>query len=201
MSWEEVFKIIFSALAAVGGAGAIILALSSWLGNILANRLIESLRKEYRKEIENYRSQLEILRTTTLRYSGEQFNLYNKLWHSLCNLKSAADLLWEEAIDSNLRSFSEQLRKSLDEVEKSYLFIEGGHYKELSELLNEFKNYEIGKKKLVQLYMRGSSGQQQVDPDEIWQLVEHNRKRKQRYEQLVTEIGDNLKKQLRGGEN
>lgn len=197
MNWEEVFKIIFSALVSVGGAGVIILALSSWLGKIWSNRLIESVKKEYQKEIESYRNQLEILRTTTLRYLGEQFNLYNKLWHSLCDLKSAAGLLWEEAIKSNLRSFSMQLKKTSDEAEKSYLFIEDSHYKELSKLLNEFKNYKIGKEKLVQIYTRDSI--QYVNHYEIQQLVGQNREKKQKYEQLIKEIGDDLKKQLRGG--
>ncbi|MCS4541762.1 MAG: hypothetical protein HY929_05520, partial [Euryarchaeota archaeon] len=98
------------------------------------------------------------------------------------------------------RSFSQQLKKTIDEVEKSYLFIEENHYQELSRLLNDFKNYEIGKKRLVQLYMRRSSIQQ-VDRYEIQQLVEQNSEGKQRYEQLVKEIGDNLKNQIRGGNN
>ena len=102
MNWGDAFKIIASALASTGVGGAIILGLSSWLGKVWANRLIESIKKVYQKEIESYRTQLEILKTTALRYSGEQFNLYNKLWHSLCDLRSAADVLWERAICSGV---------------------------------------------------------------------------------------------------
>ena len=141
-----------------------------------------------------------MLKETTLRYSGRQFELYNQLWHSLCDLKSMADALWEEANVQNLRGFSRQLKKTIDEVEKSYLFIEENHYQELSDLLNEFKNYEINKRKLVQLCM-GRRSNPQVDPHEIQQLVEQNREGKQRYEQLVKEIGTNLKKQIRDGNN
>ena len=64
-------------------------------------------------------------------------------------------MLWTTANKQNLRKFSQQLKNTIDEVERSYLFIEDNHYTELSELLREFKNYEIGKKKLVQLYMGG----------------------------------------------
>ena len=200
MNWEGTFKVIFSALASVGGAGVIVLALSSWLGKVWASRLIESVRKEYQKEIESHRSQLEIFRTTTLRYSGEQFSLYNKLWHSLCELKSAAESLWAEAAESNLRSFSTQLRITSDELEKSYVFIEDSHYKDLSRLLNAFKNYEIGKKKLVEIYMIRNFGRR-VTRYDIQELVDANRGRKQKYEQLAKKIGDDLKKQLRGRKN
>ncbi len=200
MSWNEIFQIISGVIISVGGAGVIIWKLSSYLGEIWAKKHLESIKKEYQKEIEDYKSHLDMLKETTLRYSGRQFELYNQLWHSLYDLKSMADALWEEANEQNLRRFSQQLKKTMDEVEKSYLFIEENHYQELLELLNEFKNYEIEKKRLVQLYMRRSY-KQQVDPYEIKQLVEQNREGKQRYEQLVKEIGDNLKNQIRGGNN
>lgn len=200
MSWNEIFQIISGVIISVGGAGVIIWKLSSYLGEMWAKKHLESIKKEYQKEIEDYKSHLDMLKETTLRYSGRQFELYNQLWHSLFDLKLMADALWEEANEQNLRCFSQQLKKTMNEVEKSYLFIEENHYQELSELLNEFKNYEIGKKRLVQLYMRRSY-RQQVDRYEIQQLVEQNREGKQRYEQLVKEIGDNLKNQIRGGNN
>jgi len=140
-----------------------------------------------------------MIKETALRYSGQQFELYSKLWYSLCDLKSTADMLWTTANKQNLRKFSQQLKNTIDEVEKSYLFIEDNHYTELSELLREFKNYEIEKKKLVQLYMGAGSREQQVNDDEIRRLIEHNRENKERYELLVKEIGDNLKRQIRGG--
>lgn len=199
MNWNEFFQIISGVIISVGGAGAIIWKLSSYLGEIWAKRHLESIKKEYQKEIETYKTQLNMIKETALRYSGQQFELYSKLWHSLCDLKSTADMLWTTANEENLRKFSQQLKNTIDEVEKSYLFLEESHYTELSELLDTFKNYEIGKKKLVQLYMGVGSREQQVNDYEIRELIEHNRERKQRYELLVKEIGDNLKKQIRGG--
>jgi len=155
MNWNEIFQIISGVIISVGGAGAIIWKLSSYLGEIWAKRHLESIKKEYQKEIETYKTQLNMIKETALRYSGQQFELYSKLWHSLCDLKSTADMLWTTANKQNLRKFSQQLKNTIDEVERSYLFIEDNHYTELSELLREFKNYEIGKKKLVQLYMGG----------------------------------------------
>ena len=200
MNWNEIFQIVSGVIISIGGAGAIIWKLSSYFGEIWAKKYLESIKKEYQKEIESYKTHLDMLKETSLRYSGRQFELYNRLWHSLYALKSTADMLWEKANEQNLKKFSQQLKETIDEVEKSYLFIEGNHYKELLKLLNEFKDYEIGKKRLVQLYMKRSY-RQQVDRYEIQQLVEQNRGRKQRYEQLVKEIGDNLKKQIKGVSN
>jgi hypothetical protein len=193
---NEIIQNILGILVSVGGTGAIFWELSSYLGKIWAEKHLESIKKEYQKEIEEYRTRLNIYEKTVLLYSGQQFELYSKLWHSLYDLKLVADTLWEKADNKNLREFSKQLKNTIDEVEKSYLFIEPSHYEELSNLLDEFKNYEFGKKKLIQL--RAGHRPQRVDDKEIQQLIENNRGKKQQYEQLIKEIRDNLKKQLRG---
>ena len=198
MSWNEIFQIISGVIISVGGAGFVIWKLSSYFGEIWAKKHLESIKKKYQKEIEAYKTKLDTIKETTLRYSGKQFELYNKLWKSLCRLKSTADMLWREANEQNLRIFSQQLKKTMEEVEKSFLFIEDSHYKELSKLFEEFKNYSIGKKKLIELYMSKRSEQQKIDHDEILKLIKNNRRRKQRYDKLVKKIGNNLKKQLKG---
>jgi len=107
MTWEDVFRLILAALASVGGAGAIILWLSTWLGKIWAASIIESLRQGDRIELENIKYRLDLLKTTSLRYSKEQLTLYNKLWILLCDLKFAADNLWDLNINPNLRFLQE----------------------------------------------------------------------------------------------
>jgi len=79
MNWNEIFQIISGVLISVGGAGAIIWKLSSYLGKIWAEKHLESIKKEYQKEIESYRAQLDMLKKISLRYSGQQFKLYTKL--------------------------------------------------------------------------------------------------------------------------
>lgn len=200
MSLKEISQIIAGFIVSIGGAGAIIWKLSSYLGNVWAKKHLENIKKEYQKEIETYKNQLEMIRVTTLRYSGQQFELYHKLWQSLYNLKLTADMLWEEANEQNLKKFSQQLRKTTDEVEKSYLFVEESHYNELSNLLSEFNNYKIGKKKLVQLYARRGF-RHLVDNTEIRQLVNNNREKRNEYERLIKILRSDLKKQLRGSNN
>ena len=186
MGWIEAVQVVSTFIISVGGAGAIILAMSSYFGKIWSDKYIESVKSNYQKELEAYKNELDMIKETALRYSRQQFELYNKLWSSLYDLKLTADMLWEEANEQNLRKFSIQLKKTIDEVEKSCLFIEDMHYERLSKLLNAFKNYQIGKKELIQLYR--DLNQERIIPTEIQQLVDDNRAKKKEYEDLMNSI-------------
>ena len=58
MTYGNAFKIVFTSLTSVGGAGAIIIALSSWLGKVWAERILQSDRIKYQTEIEKLRADL-----------------------------------------------------------------------------------------------------------------------------------------------
>ena len=51
MNWNEIFQIISGVIISVGGAGAFIWKLSSYLDEIWAKRHLESIKKDYQKEI------------------------------------------------------------------------------------------------------------------------------------------------------
>jgi len=198
MTWEifqSTVGVFMAIIGSVGGAGALMYVISSRLGEFWAKKHLESIKKEYQKEIEFFKTQLELIRCDASRYSERQFELYTKLWHSLYDLKKRADLLWEEANEKNLKNFSEQLNKTIDEVERSYLFIREDHYNELKRLLSEFSNYEMRKTKLVQIYRKKGF---QVDDLEIRQLIDRNRISKQRYDELIHTIRRDLKEQIMG---
>lgn len=59
MSIVEIVSIGASVILSFGGAGAIILALSAWLGKVWANRIMEQDRAKYAEDIETLKSQLE----------------------------------------------------------------------------------------------------------------------------------------------
>jgi len=86
----------------------------------------------------------------------------------------------------------------LEEVEKSYLFINDSHYRELLKLLNIFKNFEINKRKLIQLYEMKRQLESEVNDNEIKNFVTTNSETKLKYENIMKAIGDNLRKQLKG---
>ena len=71
MNWSEIFQIVSGIVISVGGAGVIIWKLSSYLGEIWTKRYLESIKKEYQKEIEAYKSHLDMLKEASLRYSWQ----------------------------------------------------------------------------------------------------------------------------------
>lgn len=194
MTPNEIVQLILGVILSFGGAGAIIYVLSSYFGKLWADKHLESIKSEYQQELETHRTKLDMIKETASRYSSQQFELYNKLWHSLYELKLAADALWDVASEGKLKKFVRQLKKTIDEVEKSCLFIEDDHYETLSNLLNEFKNYRGGKKNLIESMKRGES----LYNDEIQDLIENNRWIREEYNRLIIEIRTDLKKQLRG---
>lgn len=71
-----------------------------------------------KKKIENYKTQLEILKTTTLKYNYKQFELYLDLWKNLQDLKFACIDLWNIANNSNLNKFATSLKKPIDKLKQ-----------------------------------------------------------------------------------
>ena len=70
MTWEDTFKIVTAMLTSVGGAGVIIFGLSSWLGKVWANRILEKEKSELAritKEHEIRFSELHLERAQTIK--------------------------------------------------------------------------------------------------------------------------------------
>jgi predicted nuclease with TOPRIM domain len=56
---KEVFSVAAAILASIGGAGAILLGLSNWLGKIWSSRVIEREKAELTKSIERVKAELQ----------------------------------------------------------------------------------------------------------------------------------------------
>ncbi|OEY71913.1 hypothetical protein [Salegentibacter salarius] len=194
MNWDETFRLIFAALASVGGAGAIIVGFSKYLGELFSKKYEQKLIAKFQNQINEYQNKLDILKTTTLRYSDRQFELYSILWSSLQNLKISADNLWEKANSKNLVNFSKQLRETKIEIEKASLFIEDVHYKELAGIIKHFSEFEIGKKMLIDYRKTTQLEEHLIER----QMIAGNQRVKNRYNELILIIKSDLKKQLKG---
>lgn len=107
---------------------------------------MENIKKDYSKDIEFYKNQLEKSKYLYLKYSEQQFNLYNSLWRELQELKSLGNELWDFASFANLKKFARQLLKARNEVEKNVLLLEDEHYYNLNNLFDDFNNFEFNKK-------------------------------------------------------
>lgn len=208
MTWDDAFKLICAAFAAIGGGAAVILGLSSWLGKVWANRILEADRVRYQSQLEALKSDLssgvERLKSDLLlnleiskRFTEKQFHLYNDLWSSLCDLRIAGDSLWECANPSNARKFAEQLKKTDDQILRSSLLIEDQHYETLRELIDRFSKFQFGKVRLIDL-RRGSQSNDEIELSDIEGAIERNGMLKEEYSDLLTEIRKSFKRQIQG---
>ena len=194
MEWADIIKIITGLIVTLGGAGAIILGLSKFIGELFAKQYEEKIKTRFQHEINEYQSQLDIIKQTTLRYSDKQFELYNLLWSSLYDLKTLADELWIQASSRNMDKFVKQLRKTKIDVEKASLFIEDNHYDELSNILKQFSDYQIGKSLLIDFRIENGN----ENDFELNNMILHNGSLKGQYERLIKTIKDDLSRQIRG---
>jgi hypothetical protein len=76
MTWEDVFKILAAAITSMGGAAFIIWRMSSWLGNVWAQRMLEKERYELRTDLEKAKRDLDVIKETTLRFQNDKILTY-----------------------------------------------------------------------------------------------------------------------------
>lgn len=129
---------------------------------------------------------------TFSRYSEKQFALYNDLWVSLCDLNISVDKLWNNASIDNLIKLSQQIIITRQNIKKGALIIEDGHYNELGMFLDEFENFQFGKKRLMELRKNVV-----VNRDEIEDVIMNNQNTKQRLSDFLQQMMGCLKNQLR----
>jgi len=58
MTMSDVFEIGAAVLLSLGGAGAVLFGLSSWLGKVWASRILEAEKAQYGQDLESFKSDL-----------------------------------------------------------------------------------------------------------------------------------------------
>ncbi len=193
MTIEEITKNVLGILAALGGGGAIVLGLSNYFGQFLAKQYEEKIKAKFQNEINEYQSQLDIIKQAAIRYSDKQFEHYSILWARLYDLKIFADELWQQATPKILLKFSKQLKLTKIEIEKASLFIEEDHYKELIATINFFSEYQIGKSDLINYRIAN-----QDDDFQVQQMINKNIIKKSNFKKLILVVKEDLKNQVAG---
>ena len=203
----NITEIVLTTILSSGGTVAVLAFVSKWFAGIIANRItekdkakyqkeLEELKNRYQVELETHKKELETSKMLFLKYSENQFDLYNSLWVELIELKHKGQALWESALPQNLKSFAVQLFQTRKTIEKSALLIEDLHYKNLLELIDEFSNYQMGKKYLIDYRSKRPN---EINPVEIGEYaIEVNRQRKERYTQILNDLQIVFKKQIAG---
>lgn len=193
MNISDIFAVSAAIIGSVGGAALIIVGLSSWLGKVWANRILEQDRFRYQSEIEKLKNELASEREKgnfafSIYFEG-QFKIYNDLWVSLIELRRCVDQLWAEATNRNLRSFIRALEKAQRQIQNSALLIEPDHYNQITTVMQAFADYKVGKEGLVS--MRNA---QQLEDKQIQEIIESN----QYNRQLIVQFTDDILAKMRG---
>ena len=199
------------------GTGVLLSGIIFLSRNWILARLKNSIEYDYKKKLEKYKSDLKIetdkqllelqskanfeFETFKLKigpYTEKQFERYNELWVKLTELRHTMEELWESATERTLNKFSKNLNDTFKILEKSALLIEPSHYNELSESLNFFARYQIGKRNLI--HFRKQTGDRYVEgiTEKINELIDSNEKHKSRLNQAMQNLMDNMRNQING---
>ncbi|HBL85173.1 MAG: hypothetical protein A2Y17_01385 [Clostridiales bacterium GWF2_38_85] len=162
----EIFKIASAIILSLGGSGIVLFGLSSWLGKVWANRILEKEKHQYDIEIENYKAKLEtelskinILYERASYISKAQYdneiriyiNIWNDMHNCIMNTLSLYKIMEDVPLDEKVKqdfnfkkysTFVSSYNSFLDTIEKNAPF-----YKEY--LYNDFilirnKCHELG---------------------------------------------------------
>jgi len=108
MTFEETIKVATTILLSLGGGGAIVFALSSWLGKIWAERMMAQERAKFERElaelqsklekenqecISRLRTELEIYRDTFLKTHNDKIETYRFVFGVVSDLLADVDLV------------------------------------------------------------------------------------------------------------
>lgn len=182
---------------------------------MILTRLKNAVKHDYEKQLKEFENglnmrtqielaklntrlsmELEVAKTKIGPYSEKQFDLYNELWTSLCELKYAMLQLWDRASEDKFREFSDKLEKTTLKLERSALVVEEHHYIELISILNDFAQYEMGKRTLIDY--RNQHTLAPYDAHLTQQMIEDNKTTKDRLLRYLPKMMNCLRSQISG---
>ncbi len=185
------FKVILGVVASISSASVVIWFFVRLAAKTLADNYKKRIEHNFEKKLEKYKSEIEILRSAVLRYNDKQFELYLDLWKNLQELKFACIDLWNTANKENLKKFNSALNKTYRQVETTSILIEEDHYKELTDVIKNFQEYNNGKRKLVAQWNTAQDY-------EIEQMIDHNRQQKDKCLEIIAKMKTDIQARIKG---
>ena len=205
-------------LAALGGAGVVVLGLSAFLGKVwseriigrermaaarelehermFANRALEHEKAQFSRELELLRAELQATNDHSRRVTDARFALYADVWERLQRLRDAGDDLWRNATRLTAEQFGLAFLEAKAATNRGRLILREHDYQELQQVFATFAQYDLGKRKLITLRsvedIRDDA--HRVRPDVIAMQIEQNGVARQRYDELI----DQIARQFRG---
>lgn len=197
MSIEDIYRIAGAIVTSIGGGALIVMACSSWLGRVWANRILEKDKLKYTTELETIKSELqresERQKVTFSLYFEGQFKIYNELWVALVELQDEVDKLWNSANHRNMRSFVKAVHRAKKQIRSSAILIEKSHYERILNSLSTFENYQVGKERLLNARMV-----EELSEFEISEIISHNQAQREEISRFIDYMLENMRNQLKG---
>ncbi|HAS6779986.1 TPA: hypothetical protein I7305_16495 [Vibrio parahaemolyticus] len=197
MSIEDIYKIAGAIVTSIGGGALIVMACSSWLGRVWANRILEKDKLKYTTELETIKSELqresERQKVTFSLYFEGQFKIYNELWVALVELQDEVDKLWNSANHRNMRTFVRSVHRAKKQIRSSAILIEKSHYERILNSLSTFENYQVGKERLLNARMV-----EELSEFEISEIISHNQAQREEISRFIDYMLENMRDQLKG---
>ncbi len=181
-------------ITAIGGLGIVITGLSTWIGKIIANHIVENEKAKNAWELERMKSQLEIEKEELFRFKENQFTLYMEVWNKLQDVQIFGEQLWNSVTLNGLLSFSDALKSAKIFVNRGKILLSDDDYYRINEILTSFENYYVGK---GQLYEFRNSRNLDFDGSDIRNQIDNNSRRRQEYERLLNKIKTDFRVRLR----
>lgn len=91
MNWEDIFKLVGAAVFSLGGGGAIVFGLSSWLGKVWADRILANKAHQLTMELEATKRDLDVIKENTLRFQNDKILTYRAVIDIVARLLAALD--------------------------------------------------------------------------------------------------------------
>lgn len=133
-------ELISNIVSSSGFTASVIAVLVPLLSNVLASRSIEAYKAGHSRELETWKSSLEIARGQKIRISDAQFELYIDVWSRLQDVKSTGDLLWKRATKEHIGDLIKSLDAVRIAVNRGRLILQESHYQQLQEVFRVFES-------------------------------------------------------------
>ena len=204
----DVFKVVCALLGSVAIGGGIVAGIVKFAADWISKRTLDAYNNQHAKDLEALKAEysealvktnheLEKAERRDYLYSQSQFELYNSLWMQLVNTRRMADELWKDADPQRLPSFADQISQTKYVIEMNMLLIEQDHYNQLIKLMEEFESFKVGKQTVFEL-RKSSVDDILANIHDVSRMISVNKECKERYDDLVSRIGDSFRKQIHG---
>src|SRR2546426_10785487 len=132
---------LFQIIIAGGGAAVICGGIMTGLSKLTTDALLERFKLSQSQTLEQFKDALARSAARTARYEGAQFGAYQDIWDTLCDLRLAADRLWDRATQRNIDEFGRHFEAVRRLVYGGEILIENPHLATLRQLIADFREF------------------------------------------------------------